>query len=461
MGEGLLGLDHGEGGCVAAVSRVSVHLMIRPILPGSPGPRYRLFLVAHAALLALGEPLVWRYFRRRAVGDPAYGECLEERRGEGMSFEADVWVHAVSLGEMKSAVPMVRLILDAGYRVVTTHATPAGRKAASDAFAREIAAGSLAVRYAPIDRQGYWARFFASTRPKVGLVMEMEFWPGMIEAAAQVRVPLCLANSQVPSKSFPRALWLARLFGHPVARAAAVFAKSGRMADRFRALGVSRVEEVGETRFDLVVPEAHLAAGHALGEALGKRPVLTFASVVAGEETTYIGALRTLLNDKPKPFVIWVPRAPELFAKTLTDLKDGGLTAVSRSEVLDVDLGLKGSLSDVDILVGDSMGEMFFYLSSANAVVVGGGFLESGAHNVIEPMALGKPVVTGPHIWTIEFPAVEAVEAGVLTICETPEALPATLRRAMGQGNAAAKAFHAANSGASERIFAAIRPLLR
>lgn len=291
--------------------------------------------------------------------------------------------------------------------------------------------------------------------------MEMEFWPGMIEAAVQSRVLLCLANSQVPSKSFPRARWLARLFGHPVTRAAAVFAKSGRMADRFRALGVSRVEEVGETRFDLAVPEAHLAAGHALGEALGNRPVLTFASVVAGEETTYVGALRALLTDRPKPFVIWVPRAPELFAQTLTDLKDGGLKAVSRSEVLDSDLRLTGSLSDVDILVGDSMGEMFFYLSSANAVVVGGGFLESGAHNVIEPMALGKPVVTGPHIWTIEFPAVEAVDAGVLTICETPEALPATLRRAMGHGNAAAKAFHAANSGASERIFAAIRPLLR
>ena len=174
--------------------------MIRPLLPGPPGLRYRLFLAGHGALLALGEPLVWRYFRRRAAADPAYGLHPEERRGEGEAFAADVWVHAVSLGEMKSAVPLVRLLLDAGHRVVTTHATPAGRKAAWDAFGAEIEAGRLAVRYAPIDRQRYWARFFAATGPKVGLVMEMEFWPGMIEAAAGAGVPLCLANSQVPSR---------------------------------------------------------------------------------------------------------------------------------------------------------------------------------------------------------------------------------------------------------------------
>lgn len=436
--------------------------MIRPTLPSPPGLRYRLFLAGYGALLAVGQPLIWRYFRKRAVKDARYGEKLEERRGQGAPFKADIWVHAVSLGEMTSAAPLVRLCLDGGYSVVTTHATPAGKAAAEKTFGAEIATGQMAVRYAPVDRRKYWRRFFSATTPRVGLVMEMEFWPAMLEAAAEAGVGLCLANSQVPSKSYGRALRVARLVGHPVTRAAAIFAKSARMAERFRALGARHVEAKGETRFDMAVPEAHLAAGRALGDHLAGRPVLTFASVVAGEERTYLEkAVHPLLAVSPKPLIIWVPRAPELFAQTIVDLRAEGLSVAARSEAFDDDLKARLDLSEVDILVGDSMGEMFFYMAPADAVVVGGGFLESGAHNVIEPLALGKPVITGPNVWTIEYPATEAREAGVLTICETPTELISVIRGAMAGGGSAASAFHAANSGASRRIFEAIAPLLK
>ncbi|NND22229.1 MAG: 3-deoxy-D-manno-octulosonic acid transferase [Silicimonas sp.] len=434
--------------------------MIRPTIPGPPGLRYRLFLAGYAALMAMGEPLVWRYFTRRAGCDPRYGADLEERRGEGETFAADVWVHAVSLGEMTSAVPLVRLCLNAGMRVVTTHATPAGRAVAEKAFPRAIADGQLAVRYAPIDRGPYWRAFFQTTRPRVGLVMEMEFWPAMIEAARHCGVVLCLANSQVPSTSFRRARRTARLFGHPVARAAAIFAKSDRMAERFRKLGAERVEALGETRFDMAPPKGQVPAGAALKAALSGRPVVTFASVVAGEEEIYLNAVRELLNGDGMPLVIWVPRAPELFDQTATRLRAAGLNVARRSETFDDALDPVGALEGVDVLVGDSMGEMFFYLAPADAVVVGGGFLESSAHNIIEPLALGKPVITGPSIWSIEFPAVEAQAAGVHAICTEPWQLAATIRDVMVRGNDAATAFHADNAGASARIFDAIRPLL-
>lgn len=435
--------------------------MIRPTPPGPPGLTYRLFLAGYAGLVALGEPLVWRYLRRRTDGDPSYGDHIEERRGRGAPFAADLWVHAVSLGEMKSAVPLVRLALDAGLKVVTTHATPSGRKAANDAFGPEIAEARLAVRYAPVDRMRYWSSFFSATRPRAGLVMEMEFWPAMIEAAARSGVTLCLSNSQVPSRSFPRALRLARTFGHPASRAAVVFAKSDLMADRFRQLGARNVLVMGETRFDMPLPRAQLDAARALRAAIGDRPVITLASVVAGEEETYLSAIRGLFADGLRPFVIWVPRAPELFDPTFSRLRAAGFRTAARSEALDARLALRSDLADIDILVGNSTGEMFFYLEPADAVVVGGGFVEKGAHNVIEPLALGKPVVTGPSIWTIEFPGVEARAAGVLTVCGSPDALPGTLVGAIGQdaGRKAAE-FHAANAGASARIFDAIRPLL-
>lgn len=435
--------------------------MIRPAEPRPPGLRYRLFLGGYSALMALGQPIVWRYFRRRAARDPRYGDRLEERRGAGEAFAADIWVHAVSMGEMTSAAPLVRLCLDAGHRVVTTHATPAGRATAERLFAPDIAASRLAVRYAPVDRRAWWDRFFDRVRPKVGLVMEMEFWPAMLEAAAGAGVPLCLTNSQVPSKSYPRARAVAALFGHPVARAAAVFAKSERMADRFRALGARQVLALGETRFDMAVPDDQLAAGKALKDAVNGRPVLTLASVVAGEEETYLdAAVRPLLRNTPKPLIIWVPRAPEVFTQTVNDLRSEDLRVATRTEAFDAELTLNADLSDIDILVGDSMGEMFFYLAPADAVIVGGGFLESAAHNVIEPLALGKPVITGPNVWTIEYPATEARAAGVLTVCDTPSELTTAIRDAMARGSASAGAFHAANSGASKRIFDAIRPLL-
>lgn len=431
--------------------------MMPPTPPGPAGLRYRLYLALYAGLLRAALPLVWRYFRRRAGRDPLYGEFLEERRGAGAAFEADVWVHAVSMGEMKSAEPLVRLLLERGHRVVTTHATPAGRRTAQAAFGREIASGRLAVRYAPVDLTQYWRRFLAGTRPRVGLVMEMEFWPAMIEAAAEARVPLCLANSQVPGRSFRRASRLAALAGHPVARAAAVFAKSAPMADRFRALGAGNVRVAGETRFDIPAPEAQLAAGRAAFEG---RAVLTLASVVEGEEELYIDALRAIQGGETPPFVIWVPRAPELFDATAARLTAAGLRVARRNEVFDDLLAPVADLDEIDVLVGDSLGEMFFYLAPARAVIVGGGFVEKGAHNVIEPLAIGKRVITGPHVWTIEFPAVEAEAAGVLTVCPDAAALPGAIEAAMSGGSAAAEAFHAAHTGASARIVEAIAPLL-
>ncbi len=427
--------------------------MAVPTLKPAPNWRYRAFLAAYSGLLAVGEPLVWRYFRRRAKADPAYMETPEERRGEGAPFVCDLWVHAVSLGEFTSAAPLIRIALDAGHRVLTTHATPAGRNAARAAFGDHPA---FAARYMPIDRPRYWRAFFATAQPKAGLVMEVEFWPAMIEEARRAGCVLCLANSQVPSKTFPRARRLAALAGHPVAHAAAVFAKSEPIADRFRQLGASPVLALGETRFDIPAPEHLLTAGQALK---GNRNILTLASVVAGEEGIYLDLVTRLMDTPNPPLVIWVPRAPERFEDHARLLEDAGLSVLRRTDAFDDGLTPKQDLADTQVLLGNSMREMFFYLAPADAVIVGGGFTEKGAHNVIEPLSLGKPVITGPYTWTIEYPAVEAEAAGVLTVVSTPKSLFDAVTTAFRDG-AAASEFHRQNTGASQRIFEAIRPAL-
>ncbi len=425
------------------------------------GLRYRIFLFLYACIFRVLTPAVWRYFRNRAKSDVGYGLHLAERKGRGAPFAADLWLHAVSLGEINSAEPLVRLALQDGHRVLTTHATPAARTKVEREFADEVAAGRLAVRFLPIDRPDYWRRFFASHAPRVGLVVEMEFWPWMIEAARDAGVPLVLVNAQIRAGSWPKARRLASLVGHPVARMAAVFAKSETQAGRFRALGASDVRTAGETRFDIVPPETQIQAGEAFGASLQGKKVVAIASVVEGEEDVYIQALAKLFSDPEPPFVIWVPRAPERFQASGEFLQSAGFKIALRSQLFDNGLNPVAESGNARILVGDSLGEMTFYLASADAVIVGGGFGRRGAHNIIEPLALGKPVITGPSVGTIEFPAVEAEAAGLLTVCNTPDELPDAVRAAIAQRSPkAVEAFHASHRGASQRIYEAIQPLL-
>ena len=435
--------------------------MIGPSLSEPAALRYRIFLLIYGCTLRVLTPVVWRYLRRRARGDAGYGLHLDERKGEGAPFAADLWLHAVSLGEINSAEPLVRLALRDGHRVLTTHATPAARTKVEQAFSEEVAAGQLAARYLPIDRPDYWRRFFACYAPRVGLVVEMEFWPCMIEAAREAGVPLVLVNAQIPAGSWPKARRLASIIGHPVARMAAVFAKSETQAGRFRALGASVVRIAGETRFDIVPLQRQIRAGKAFRASLQGKTVIALASVVEGEEEAYVQALAKLFSDPEPLFVIWVPRAPERFQASGEFLQSVGFEIALRSQLFDNGLNLRSELGNAPILVGDSLGEMTFYLASADAVIVGGGFGSRGAHNIIEPLALGKPVITGPSVGTIEFPAVEAEAAGMLTVCDTPEELPGAIRAAIARRSPkTVEAFHASHRGASQRIYDAIKPLL-
>ena len=434
--------------------------------------RLRLALLLYRALWWAALPLALLYLRARARRDPAYGRHVEERWGRGPTLQGAVWVHAVSLGEMRSAAPLVRALLDRGERVVTTHLTPAGRRAAEAAFGPEIAEGRLVARYLPFETGPAWRRFLAATRPKLGLALEVEIWPLMIAEAARADFPLYLANSQVPGRSYRRARALARLLGHPVAGVAGVLTKSERQAARFRALGAPNVRVTGELRFDQPIPPALLEAAAALRPQIA-RPVVTVASVVEGEDALYLDSYRRLqaafrARGAPPPLFIHVPRAPERFGLAGDFLEAEGQRVVRRSRSLDAGLGVAdpGALADADILLGDSMGEMYFYLALADLAMVGGGFLPSGAHNVIEPLALKKPVLSGPTIWTIEYPGEEAVEAGVLRLCASPAELAGEIERLLSdpaamEGIAAkAEVFFAAHAGATARTMAVLAPLL-
>lgn len=434
-----------------------------------PSWRLRLALVLYRALWWVCLPLVLIYLHRRGGKDADYTQHPGERFGSYAQADGPhVWIHAVSLGEMRSAMPLVRAFLDRGEKVVLTHFTPAGRREAQRTLGEEIADGRARPVWVPFELGFAWRRFFRSFRPRYGLVMEIEIWPAMIMECRRAGVPLFMCNAQYPSKSFARDTKGHRLRAELMRGFAGALVKSDLQRDRFSSVGVAPIAVTGETRFDQPIPPALLAAAPPARQALaGARPVVTLASVVEGEDRIYLDAIERALSAHdsaglPRPFFVYVPRAPERFGTVADLMAARGLTTLKRSMALGKDLAVHQH-APADILLGDSLGEMYFYLAMADRVIVGGGFTPHGAHNVIEPLAVRKPVIVGPEIHTIEYPAVEAIAAGVCLHVQTPAELDAALApgAAFAPSEAQIAAFFAAHAGATEKTLAAIPGLLQ
>jgi 3-deoxy-D-manno-octulosonic-acid transferase len=430
----------------------------------------RVFLMIWSALWTLGVPAILIYLARRGRKDPGYRAHLSERFGRYRDpLPGAVWVHAVSLGELRSAVPLIRALLDRGERVVTTHITPAGRREAETVFAADRAAGRLRAVWVPLETGWAYGGFFRAFRPAYGLVMEIEIWPRMVAASARAGVALFMCNAQYPALSLARDSRGLRLRQRVMRGFAGAMVKSDLQARRFASVGVRNIVVTGETRFDQPVPPHLVAAGRAARDWIGarERRVVTIASAIEGEDGVYIHAIRALQADHrarglPAPLVVYVPRRPERFDEVAQTLSDEGFAVLRRSRLWSaLDPATWGPALPVpEILLGDSLGEMYAYLAMADQVIVGGGFNPKGAHNISEALVLGRPVLTGPHIWTIEFPFAEARAAGVAISVPDAPALAAALVDGFDPDPEAIAAFVAGMRGGAARTLAALPTLL-
>ncbi|MDO9637859.1 MAG: glycosyltransferase N-terminal domain-containing protein [Pseudotabrizicola sp.] len=428
------------------------------------------FLLLWSAVWSFGLPLILLYLWRRGRKDPAYTADLAERFGRYPApLPGAVWVHAVSLGELRSAVPLIRALLDRGDRVVTTHFTPAGRAEAERVFAADIAAGRMQAVWVPLETGWAYAGFFRAFRPAYGLVMEIEIWPRMVFASARAGVPLFMCNAQYPSRALSRDSKGLRIRQAVMRGFAGALVKSDLQAQRFATVGVRNIAVTGELRFDQPVPPELVAAGQAARDWIGAgaRRVIAIASAIEGEDATYIHAMRALRDDHtakalPMPVFVYVPRRPERFKGVAEALVNEGFSLIRRSD-------LPGPFDPAlwpvppqcpDILFGDSLGEMYAYLAMADQVIVGGGFNPKGAHNISEALVLGKPVITGPHTHTIEYPFAEAQAAGVAVSVPDAPALAARLLANPQTDAGKIAAFTAAHSDATRKTLDAIPCLL-
>ncbi|PSL20157.1 3-deoxy-D-manno-octulosonic acid transferase [Shimia abyssi] len=423
-----------------------------------------------ACLLPVGLVYLWLRGRK----DPLYRQHIGERFGVYSKPlpQRPVWIHAVSIGELRSATALIRCALAAGHNVLVTNFTPAGRRESEKQFAPEIASGRLAVVYVPFDMSWCHRRLIAACQPQICLPLEVEIWPCMIHATRRAGVPLYLCNAQYATKSWIRDAKGLKFRKRIVAKCAGAFVKSDIHKQRYESIGVEDVIVTGELRFDQAIPDYLLDAAEAHRPALQRdnRQVIAIASGVEHEETIYRDMIQNLVANahergSPAPLVIYVPRAPERFDAVFDGLCQAGLSVERRSR-----LGAPGAeglkniqlpdTNKIQVLLGDSLGEMFYYLALAQKVIVGGGFYERGAHNIIEPLAIGKPAYVGPYTWTIEYPFEEAKLAGIATSYETPDAMvDALLALPVPEPQTIAE-FMGLHSGASAKTLAGIEKVI-
>ncbi|GHA47561.1 hypothetical protein GCM10008927_10460 [Amylibacter ulvae] len=302
--------------------------------------------------------------------------------------------------------------------------------------------------------------------------MEAEIWPMMIDRSRHFKVPLFLCNAQYSDHKSGRApdQFLAKICTGYVG----IFAKSKPQADRFRHIGCTHIAITGETRFDQNVPQNLLDSVILVREKLApmSRKIVTIASAVEGEESENLALIDEIRNTaisrgETAPLIIYVPRATERFVP-ITQILNDKFTVQNRSVLFDDNLCIVGTVEpNLDILVGDSFGEMYFYLGLSDAVVVGGGFDRRGAHNIIEPIAVQKPVFVGPYTWSIEYPAKEALDAGVLKQADTPALLAVDVVDGLfgcDDINVRWKAlldFYRAHTGSAQKVIDCLPRLLR
>ena len=422
---------------------------------------------------------LWRLGRR----EPLYRQHWRERWGHTRtSLIKPVWVHSASMGELRGAAPLVQGLLDAGYPILLTTLTPAGRTAAGVLFDQAINAGRLQVAYVPFEWRSAVHKFISTVRPCMVMMTEIDTWPVLLKTVQHHGIPLCIANAQYPKQSLARDLAWGGFRSALFQAYDLVLCKSETHAQRFRSVGCKNVMVVGETRFDLPIAPSQTATAQSLMEAWGlttaatpPRAVVCFTSAVVGEDASFLKAIDLLqagLKDRhlPRPLFVYVPRSPQRFDEVAALLQAAGQRVVRRSEVLNAQLQAKDAsltMTDVDVLLGDSLGEMFFYLSLSQLVVVGGSFVPTGAHNIIEPLALKKPVMVGPSIWGIEYPGVEALACGVLqqhmTIPSLATAMLEMLTnpQAYAQAMAGADIFYKEHAGSTEKHLAVLLPWLK
>ncbi|MBL8525350.1 MAG: 3-deoxy-D-manno-octulosonic acid transferase [Betaproteobacteria bacterium] len=416
----------------------------------------------YSLMLFVATPLIVVRLLWRGLKQPDYRRHWGERWGMSAipALEHSIWIHAVSVGEMRAAQPLVKRLQTEfdDYPIVITCMTPTGR-----ATAAELYGDSVTCRYLPYDFFTLHRRLIAQLKPKVLLVMETEIWPNLLAACATEAVPALLVNARMSEKSargYGKLAPVRILVKEALGSLHIVAAQTAEDASRLATLGAKRTAVTGNVKFDMPIDPALIAIGKDWRRQLMGKKVLLAASTRDGEEALLIdGYLRAFsAAERDSILFVVVPRHPQRFDDVARLLTSGDLKFSRRSSAVP---------STIDqAWLGDSMGEMAAYIAMADVVFVGGSLLPLGGQNLIEACAQGKPVLMGPSTFNFADASKQAIAAGGMLQAADADGVMrlagdllknAAKRDEMG---AAALAFARAHAGATEKTMGLIAPLL-
>jgi 3-deoxy-D-manno-octulosonic-acid transferase len=407
-----------------------------------------LYLLLPVALLRL----LWR--SRRA---PSYRQRWRERIGlyGARDLRSVAWVHAVSVGEVQAAQPVIKHLLDRhpDEWVMVTTTTPTGSQRLRDLFEERVHHV-----YTPLDVPPVMNRFIEAVRPRLAVVMETEIWPNMLDACGQRCIPVILANARLSARSCQGYAKLAGFTRDTLRRFAAIAAQGPDDAVRFRRLGApaERVLVTGSIKFDVRQPGSLLEQAEALRHAWGAhRPVWVAASTHEGEEEQLLRVHRRIRRHHPAALLVLVPRHPERFDRVAALVLRQRLSLVRRAAG-------EPCGPNPEVLLGDTMGELPVFLAAGDAAFIGGSLVPVGGHNLLEAAAAGVPVAIGPHAFNFaqitrlliqEGAAIQIPDADKLAECMSTWLGDAAARTAIGENG---RRVVEENRGALQRLLAIV-----
>lgn len=357
--------------------------------------------------------LLWRARRQ-----PEYLRHWGERLGYFQPLPTKpplIWLHAVSVGETRAAQPLIAALRlrYPRYQILITHMTPTGR-----ATSHALFGDSVLHCYLPYDTQSAVQRFLDCFQPQFGLILETELWPNLITTCHRRNIPLLLVNARLSERSaqhYARLPSLTRQALHGLTAIAAISTADCKRLCAVGRLSENAVEVTGNVKFDIVAPQAQIDLAATMRANIAERSIFLAASTRDGEEAlildAWVAAGLSILSvgagttASPSPLLIIVPRHPQRFDAVAGLIRDRGLRMKRRSDNDPIDF-------NTDVLLGDSMGEMFAWYALGDVAFIGGSLLDYGSQNLIEACAVGTPVLLGPSTHNFAEAASEALACG-------------------------------------------------
>lgn len=420
-----------------------------------------LLRITYALITYLLIPVVLIHLWWRSLSNPAYRQRIGERFGYFGRRLANhsIWIHAVSVGEVQAAAALVGA-LQSRYPdspLVLTTMTPTGSQQAQDLFGDTVVHS-----YVPYDLASAVRRFFDWAQPELVIIMETELWPNLFRECGRREIPLVLASARVSARSVSRYRRVVSLFRETLSHGIVIAAQTETDAKRFFSLGAnqSRIRVTGNIKFDFSLNQEISLRGREFRRAnAAGRPVWIAASTHTDEEQVVLAAHQKILATNPDALLILVPRHPERFQLVGSLITREGMSYVTRSSG-------DRCAPDTKVFLGDSMGELTMLYAAADVAFVGGSLIPVGGHNLLEPAALGIPVLTGPHTFNAADIAELLVENGSTQVvhdagelADRVTSLLADERQRMSRGNGGREVIEN-NRGTLQRLLDLIDPLI-